>query len=219
MSSLKRLFVPLATKPYKWFSCGKKWELRKYGRQYTEKYVAINRIVEFRMGYNNRDRAIWGAISEVIVKSLQQVFDEINYQEITPECSSKDEAMAVVKGLMNIEDKTKCIAFKVQIIEKKQFIKIDDYFYGQVIEGKKITTIRRGKREYDKGLGVLFFSENAVLIDIKEIKFVSIDKINESDAKKDGFDKIEDLKKVLNDFYKDIRYDEIMTIIEFKILK
>ena len=50
--NVPRVFIPLSTAPYNWFESGiKMWELRRYGRQYTERNIEKNKIVELRCGY------------------------------------------------------------------------------------------------------------------------------------------------------------------------
>src|SRR5258708_2524794 len=61
-----RLFVPLADQPFAWFRSGhKKWELRRFGRQYTLKHVRVGRRVELRRGYRGPD-VLWGEILDVV---------------------------------------------------------------------------------------------------------------------------------------------------------
>src|SRR5438445_4843431 len=61
-----RLFVPLASEPFDWFLGGRKrWELRRFGRQYTHVHVKIGRPVELRRGYSSK-QVLCGQITNVV---------------------------------------------------------------------------------------------------------------------------------------------------------
>jgi hypothetical protein len=71
----ERLFVPLSKEPYRDFLLnGKEVEIRKYGRSFTEKTVFPGRRIELRLGYSGKS-AIWGNINEVIVGTLEDIFN------------------------------------------------------------------------------------------------------------------------------------------------
>lgn len=56
---MDRLFVPLNKEPFEDFkSKGKTYELRSYGRNFTEKFVYKGRDVELRKGYSGE--SLWG---------------------------------------------------------------------------------------------------------------------------------------------------------------
>jgi hypothetical protein len=69
----ERLFVPLSKEPYLDFkNNGKQVEIRKYGRNFTEKTVFSGRRVELRLGYSGNSR-MYGNIEEVVVGSLEKI--------------------------------------------------------------------------------------------------------------------------------------------------
>lgn len=115
----KRLFVPLSNGPYSWFQSGmKKWELRKYGRQYTEKHVYVGRAVELRRGYSNPMDALWGEIEMVeFSNNLISFFDVIDFALVIPTATSKQEALSLAASILNIQvdQPRKLIGFKVKI--------------------------------------------------------------------------------------------------------
>jgi hypothetical protein len=114
-----RLFVPLSTQPYIWFEMGlKKWELRKYGRQYTEKHVYPGRRVELRRGYSDKTRALWGVVEMVeYADDLQSFFNKVAFNEVIPFASSIEEAISQVELILSIqpEERRRMIGFKIRI--------------------------------------------------------------------------------------------------------
>lgn len=103
-SKSDRLFVPLSAEPYEWFINGqKRWELRKYGRQYTEKHVWLNRRVELRYGYSNPNRSLWGTILAVhFADNLQEFFDQVFYKQVIPVANNLEEAIAISEGILRL---------------------------------------------------------------------------------------------------------------------
>jgi ASC-1-like (ASCH) protein len=117
--SSDRLFVPLSADPYKWFSDGKKrWELRRYGRQYTEKHVWVNRRVELRHGYSDPSRSIWGTIVDVHSDdNLKDFFDKVPYNQVIPVANNLDEAIAISEEILKLpsDGSVPLLAFEVAI--------------------------------------------------------------------------------------------------------
>ena len=100
-----RVFVPLAKAPFHWFASGhKSWELRRRGRQYTQKHLVPGRRVELRLGYSDRSAALWGRIAEVLeADSLSQFFDAVDFKEVIPEAVSRAEAMETAAGILGAD--------------------------------------------------------------------------------------------------------------------
>src|SRR5262245_24971523 len=88
-----RLFVPLAKQPFAWFRSGqKKWELRRFGRQYTRKHVRVGRLVELRRGYKGPD-ALWGEILDVVeANSVDDFYNKVHFKEVIPVANSREHA-------------------------------------------------------------------------------------------------------------------------------
>jgi hypothetical protein len=105
MIAQDRLFVPLNAEAFGWFaSGGKLWELRKFGRQYTEKHVRPGRRVELRRGYSDARQAIWGRIKSVHrADSLVEFFDHVPYRLVIPTAVDCDEAIAAASEILRIE--------------------------------------------------------------------------------------------------------------------
>jgi hypothetical protein len=78
-----RLFVPLASDPFRWFASGDKtWELRAMRGQYNAKNVRVGRRVELRRGYSTPD-SLWGTIEAVVgAGSIADFFDMVPWREV-----------------------------------------------------------------------------------------------------------------------------------------
>jgi ASC-1-like (ASCH) protein len=117
-SSRKRLFVPLSTEPFLWFQSGKKrWELRKYGRQYTEQHITLGRTVELRKGYSRKEDSIWGIVSSVErAHGLEEFFRNVPYKDVIPTATDLDDAISAAARILGIHPKEEdVIGFKVEI--------------------------------------------------------------------------------------------------------
>ena len=116
-----RLFVPLSSQPYLWFKSGrKKWELRKYGRQYTDKYVYVGRLVELRRGYSDGKQALWGIIEQIeYAQDLSDFFNKVDFSEVIPVALSLEDAISQTALLLRIHPREpqRMIGFKVKISE------------------------------------------------------------------------------------------------------
>jgi hypothetical protein len=109
-----RLFVPLGTQPFAWFSSGRKqWELRRYGRQYTDKHVVSGRKVELRRGYSS-GHALWGRIGRVIrAENLNTFFAIVPFNKVIPVASSLKDAIETAKNIMQVTESDSIIGFEV----------------------------------------------------------------------------------------------------------
>jgi hypothetical protein len=109
-----RLFVPLADEPFAWFRSGqKKWELRRYGRQYTRKHVRVGRRVELRRGYKGPD-ALWGEILEVVEASgVDEFFNKVHFKEVIPVADSREHAIRIATDIMRTDSNTHVLGFAV----------------------------------------------------------------------------------------------------------
>ncbi|MEA3378648.1 MAG: hypothetical protein U9Q69_03320 [Nanoarchaeota archaeon] len=107
-----RLFVPLCTQPFIDFrDNGKTYELRACKGNFSEKFVYAGRNVELRKGYSGK--SIWGKIGNVVIGTLDEVLERINYSLIIPKASSRQEAIAEIESYLG--KKPKYIAFEVLI--------------------------------------------------------------------------------------------------------
>ncbi len=107
---MDRLFVPLNTEPFEDFKHnGKTFELRSYGRQYTEKYVYTGRKVELRKGYSRE--SLWKSIGKVETGTLEEILTKISYKKITPKAKTAEESKNMISEVLGF--KGKYIAFEV----------------------------------------------------------------------------------------------------------
>jgi hypothetical protein len=117
-SSTRRLFVPLASEPFRWFTEGQKqWELRKYGRQYTERHVWVGRRIELRRGYSSKE-SLWGVIMETVhTANVRDFFGKVNYKIVIPAAQSEVEAIEMAERILGISSGTDIpvLGFRVEI--------------------------------------------------------------------------------------------------------
>lgn len=105
------IFVNLTTEPFMDFAMrGKGYEIRGYGRGFTKHYVYTGRRVELRWAWSRG--SLWGTIGEVVVGTLDEILDKIDYKQIEPRAVSREEAVSEInKTLKNKPEKY--IAFQV----------------------------------------------------------------------------------------------------------
>jgi hypothetical protein len=94
---------------------------------------------------------------------------------------------------------------------------ISTKFYSLISGGKKITTIRPGKRNYLLGPATMQAGKLTIPILITVTRHIQLHSITTEDAKNDGFNTLIDLKNELAHFYPNLTEDEWMTIVEFKV--
>lgn len=110
-----RVFIPLSTEPFNWFSSGKKkWELRRLGGQYTYKNIYAGRVVELRKGYRSSE-ALWGVINSVVTAvDIRSIFEAIgDYKAVVPVCDSLGDAVILAESIVGLNAQSGYIAFCV----------------------------------------------------------------------------------------------------------
>jgi hypothetical protein len=117
--STDRLFVPLATTPFEWFRTGqKRWELRRYGRQYTERHVIPGRRIELRKGYQAGADALWGTVARTVkAGSLHDFFELVPFNLVIPPARDQAEAIQIAVSILGINEfePTPLFGFEVQL--------------------------------------------------------------------------------------------------------
>ncbi|MHA1628292.1 MAG: ASCH domain-containing protein [Candidatus Baldrarchaeia archaeon] len=103
----------------------------------------------------------------------------------------------------------------------KKTLDFDEIYIRKILEEKKITTIRRGVRNFKVGEKVLITSQDRIYAEaeITEIRRLKVSDLTDEDALKDGFSSKEELLRALKKYYSSIRPSDTVTIIGFKILK
>lgn len=111
-----RAFVPLAAAPFHWFEGGhKKWELRRYGRQYTERHIWPGKRVELRHGYRS-GRSLWGNVTDIYsAPTMSEFFTEVDYKAVIPNAASRDEACRIAKQILNIPEGGEVVLFGFRV--------------------------------------------------------------------------------------------------------
>ena len=104
---------------------------------------------------------------------------------------------------------------------EKRILDFDDVYVRKILEGKKVTTIRKGIRDFKVGEKILITSQDRIYAEaeITEIRRLKVSDLTDEDALKDGFSSKEELLKALKKYYSSIRPSDTVTIIGFKILK
>ena len=86
-----------------------------------------------------------------------------------------------------------------------------------VQEGRKTTTIRKGRRDIALGPAKFVSKEDAVNIDIVSVTYRLFAELSDDDAGADGFEDSHELRQALRSFYPEIQADDPCTIIGFQL--
>lgn len=115
----KRLFVALASDPFRWFASGEKlWELRRFGRQFNDARIQVGREVELRKGYSTKE-SIWGEVNSVVVaENIAEFFKKVPFSEVIPVAESLSNAVEIAQQIIGHHDQ-KVIGFRVDIDETR----------------------------------------------------------------------------------------------------
>ena len=214
---LDRLFVPLSTEPYRWFTRGdKQWELRKRARQFTEKHVRSGRIVELRKGYSSKE-STWGVIKDVITaNSVSETFDRVPFEHIVPTAESREEAAEDVSHILSLDEGARSIGLiAFQVDRGIQVLDLADKFLPLVFDGRKRTTVRKGQRTIKKGPALLRSEEQTLPIKIVGKHYKKYSELTREDAVRDGFNSLQELRDALHEFYPDLADSDTVTVVEF----
>ncbi len=101
-------------------------------------------------------------------------------------------------------------------MEQKR-INFDSEYVNAILEGKKVTTIRKGIKTYPVGRIVDLTVNNKTFAKAKIDKVVvkRVKELNDEDAKKDGFESRDELIRALKRIYGSVRDEEFVTIVHF----
>ncbi|AAB89733.1 MULTISPECIES: ASCH domain-containing protein [Archaeoglobus] len=100
-------------------------------------------------------------------------------------------------------------------------INFDSEFVERIINGEKITTVRRGIKSYPVGRIVELTAngERFALAKVKKVVVKRVRELTDEDAIRDGFKSREELISALKRIYGDIRDDEFVTVVHFEVVK
>jgi hypothetical protein len=95
-------------------------------------------------------------------------------------------------------------------------IPLSGEFLAAVLKGRKVSTVRRGRRFYPLGEGTLRIGDRDVAVTVTRIRHCCVHDLTEEDARRDGFASVSELRTTLERFYPDLSADEEMTLVEFE---
>lgn len=95
-------------------------------------------------------------------------------------------------------------------------IKILPKYIDLIYKNLKTTTIRKGKRDVRNGLTILASKNDEILVYVKDVSFKSVFELTDEDAKRDGFESLEQLITELKMFYPNINNTSLVSIISFE---
>ncbi len=100
-------------------------------------------------------------------------------------------------------------------------INFDSEFVDRIINGEKITTVRRGIKSYPVGRIVELTAngQRFALAKVKKVVVKRVRELTDEDAVRDGFKSREELISALKRIYGDIRDDEFVTVVHFEVVK
>uniref|UniRef100_A0A7C3UGX2 ASCH domain-containing protein n=1 Tax=Geoglobus ahangari TaxID=113653 RepID=A0A7C3UGX2_9EURY len=104
-------------------------------------------------------------------------------------------------------------------MEQKR-INFDFEYVEAIIQGKKITTVRKGIKRYPIGRIVELTVDNKPFAKARVDKVVvkRVKELTDEDAKKDGFNSKEELIEALKKIYGSIKDSEFVTIVHFTLV-
>jgi hypothetical protein len=108
--------IALPPETFRWFAeGGRRWEVRRYGRDFIERFVYPGRAVELRRGHRPDD-ALTGRIASVVVaEDLAALFAQISYREVIPDAASAEEAVEIARRLLGPGGRTGIIAMEIAL--------------------------------------------------------------------------------------------------------
>jgi len=86
-----------------------------------------------------------------------------------------------------------------------------------VLRGEKRSTIRTGQRHFEVGPLVLQSGSESALVRVTAVQHKSFRELTEEDAKKEGYNSLEELRHELRLLYPSIRQNSPLTLVEFEL--
>jgi len=98
-----------------------------------------------------------------------------------------------------------------------QTIKFKPDLFDLVLRGKKLSTVRKGLRDYTLGDVLLETDPSRYTIHgtITKIELKKLSDLTDSDAKKEGYDSINSLLERVKQIYPEIQDDSEITVVDF----
>lgn len=97
-------------------------------------------------------------------------------------------------------------------------LKLFPEFLSEVRKGNKTTTIRAGRKHFEKGLLLLQSDREIIAVRVIETNHKTFSELTKEDAKSEGFKSVSELKETLLYIYPKLKADSPITIIRFEPL-
>ncbi len=100
-------------------------------------------------------------------------------------------------------------------------INFDAEFVQSIVEGRKVTTVRKGIKSYPVGKVVELTVNYKPFARAKVTKVVvkRVKELTDEDAVKDGFESREQLIRALKKIYGDVNENDFVTVVHFEVLE
>jgi hypothetical protein len=96
-------------------------------------------------------------------------------------------------------------------------IPLSNEFVPLVLSGRKVSTVRLKRRDYNPGPAILRSKSVEIPITITRVRNCNLCDLNDADARNDGFESIDDLRSVLHRIYGEIGPDQEVAVLEFSL--
>ncbi|WP_456327717.1 ASCH domain-containing protein [Archaeoglobus sp.] len=100
-------------------------------------------------------------------------------------------------------------------------INFDAEYVESIIQGKKITTVRKGVKSYPVGriVELTVNYKPFAKAKVKKVVVKRVKELTDEDAIRDGFESKEDLLNALKKIYGEINENDLVTIVHFEVLE
>jgi hypothetical protein len=85
-----------------------------------------------------------------------------------------------------------------------------------VLSGNKTSTVRLGIRKYPLGPALIVCRNQSISIEITELEFTKVGRLDESVAKSEGYESTSELLRALKRFYPKAENDHDITVVRFR---
>ena len=99
-----------------------------------------------------------------------------------------------------------------------QAIEIAPEWHENVNQEIKRITIRKGERNYAFGRTMLCCPKTSWCVEreVVSVDIIPLREVKDEDVKADGFRNLDDLFSKLEEYYPDVSYDDLMTVVKWK---
>lgn len=97
-----------------------------------------------------------------------------------------------------------------------QSLWLNPMFLEWVRTGRKRSTVRIGKRNFDLGPLGLQSQDEKIEVTVTDVSHKKFKDLSVGDAMEDGFDDLDGFKKILKQIYPELKEDSELTVIKFE---